>query len=361
VSIRRDSEPNPSAPTSRASEDRQLPVPDTQWTEAPASDVMASNDNRPRPLLFWIKINNDWIFNLAGVLAYNFLLATVPILVLLLAAAGYALGFGSPSTQSLIQRAIANVLPQPIGPQLVGTVADHLRTSARWLLIVGIATSLVTGSRLFITLEGCFGIIFRLRGRHPVPQNVMALGMLAVYIVLAPLLIFASIAPSALVDALYPHPHTLWSQAAIQIGGILVALLAAFLLFMLTYVVVPNRQRERWRIWRGTLVATALLVAYEWVFPLYNRFLFHPGNYGSVAGFAVVILIFFYYLGFIVLLGAEINSWDAGQRETASDLPGILHAVQAHRSTRRAAGPTAGQPQEEMQRHRRSRWPWSRH
>jgi hypothetical protein len=45
----------------------------------------------------------------------------------------------------------------------------------------------------------------------------------------------------------------------------------------------------------------------------------------------------------------------AGQRETASDVPGILHAVQAHRSTRDAAGPTAGEPQEEMQRHERAR------
>jgi hypothetical protein len=38
-------------------------------------------------------------------------------------------------------------------------------------------------------------------------------------------------------------------------------------------------------------------------------------------------------------------------RETATDVPGILHAVQAHGSTRGAAGPTAGQPQEEMQPH----------
>jgi hypothetical protein len=53
-----------------------------------------------------------------------------------------------------------------------------------------------------------------------------------------------------------------------------------------------------------------------------------------------------------LLLGAEINSWAAGQRETASDLPGVLHAVQAHDSTRGAAGPSAGEPQEEMQRHR---------
>jgi hypothetical protein len=71
------------------------------------------------------------------------------------------------------------------------------------------------------------------------------------------------------------------------------------------------------------------------------------------AGFAVVILLFFYYIAFILLLGAEINSWAAGQRETAADLPGMLHAVQAHRSVQGAAGPTAGQPSEEMQHIRR--------
>ena len=60
-------------------------------------------------------------------------------------------------------------------------------------------------------------------------------------------------------------------------------------------------------------------------------------------------------MAFILLLGAEVNSWVAGQRATAADLPGMLHAVQAHRTLRGAAGRTAGLPQEEMQRHRRAR------
>ena len=45
-----------------------------------------------RPLVsFWIKISNDWIFNLAGVLAYNLLLSAFPILLLLLAVTGFAI------------------------------------------------------------------------------------------------------------------------------------------------------------------------------------------------------------------------------------------------------------------------------
>jgi len=58
-----------------------------------------------------------------------------------------------------------------------------------------------------------------------------------------------------------------------------------------------------------------------------------------------------YYLGFILLLGAEVNSWAQGQRQTEADIPSILHEVQAHNTTRGAAGPTAGEPQEDVQHH----------
>jgi hypothetical protein len=46
---------------------------------------------------------------------------------------------------------------------------------------------------------------------------------------------------------------------------------------------------------------------------------------------------------------AEIKSWAVGQRETAADIPGVLHKVQAHNKTRGAAGPTAGAPHEDLQ------------
>jgi hypothetical protein len=97
------------------------------------------------------------------------------------------------------------------------------------------------------------------------------------------------------------------------------------------------------------LLAGALLVLYELLFPLYTTHFLKPGNYGSVAGFAIVLLLFFYYLAFILLLGMEINSWMGGQRQTASDIVGIMHEVQAHNTTRGAAGPTAGSASEDIQ------------
>jgi len=303
---------------------------------------------------FWVKINNDWIFNLSDLLAYNFLFALFPILILVLAITGLVLGAVAPGTQGLIAHNIEQALPAGVGSVVVETVMARLKASAGWLLVVGVLTSLFAGSRLFITLENCFGLVFRLRSRDPIRQNRMAFSLLLLSLVLVPLLLATFLLPTGIERLLDPSGRSPLGTALVTAAGVLIAFFSATLLFALTYALVPHRGHF-WHAlrpnWRGAVVAAALLMLYELLFPLYTNLVLNPSNYGTIAAFAVVILVFFYYLAFILLLGAEINSWVAGQRETASDVPGILHAVQAHRSARDAAGPTAGEPQEEMQRH----------
>jgi membrane protein len=307
---------------------------------------------------FWTKLNNDWIFNLAGLLAYNFLMALFPLLLLLLAGCGVVLNLLSPPAELQLQHALADALPGSTGTILIEGVSTHLKKSIGLLLVVGLVAAGITGSRLFVTLEGCFGIIFRLRGRDLLRQNRMAFGMLALYLLVAPIVLLVSILPTSLVALVDPYERSPLGVLLSDGARLLVWFGAALLFFGVTYALVPHRRRS-WRTWRanwkGTVVAAVLLVLYEGLFRLYQQYLLHADNYGTIAAFALVILLFLYYLAFIVLLGAEINSWVAGQRATAADLPGVLHAVQAHHTLRGAAGPTAGLPQEEMQRHTRSR------
>jgi membrane protein len=306
---------------------------------------------------FWTKINNDWIFNLAGLLAYNFLMALFPLLLILLAACGVLLQIISPTAEQQLQQTVAEALPGSIGAILVEGVSTHLKRSVGLLLALGLVLAVIAGSRLFVTLEGCFGIIFRLRGRDPLRQNRMAFGMLAFFLVVVSVVILISILPAGLVALFDPRNQSLLGPMLSGGGRLLIWFAAALLGVGATYAFVPNRGRH-WRTWRqnwrGIVVAVVLLMLYEGVFRLYQHYLLRADNYGTIAGFAFVILLFLYYLAFIMLLGAEINSWAAGQRATAADLPGVLHAVQAHHTLRGAAGPTAGMPQEEMQRHTRS-------
>jgi membrane protein len=310
---------------------------------------------------FWTKIMNDWIFNLAGLLAFNVLMALFPILLLVLAGCGLVLRAISRVAEAQLEHRLAAALPGTTGTILVSSVAAHLQQSAGLLLVLGLLTAFLAGSRLFITLENCFGIVFRLRGRDPVHQNRMAFGMLLLSLLLVPAMFLVSLVPAGLIGLVDPHGRSPIAGALgvlAEGAHLLLSFAGALLLFGLLYGLVPNRPR-RWRTWRcngkGTVVAAALLLLYEGVFRLYQQHILHAENYGTIAGFALVLLLFLYYLALIILLGAELNSWTAGQRETAADLSGILHAIQAHHTLRGAAGPTAGLPHEEMQHHRRSR------
>src|SRR5258707_6917995 len=285
-------------------------------------------------------------------------MALFPLLLLLLPGCGLVLQVLSPRAEQQLEHTLPAALPGTTGTVLVQGVAAHLKTSVGLLLAVGLVAACLAGSRLFVTLEGCFGIIFRLRGRDPLRQNRMAFGMVALYLVIVPVVFLISILPTGLVALVDPRGQS--PLGLVLSGGarLLVWFAAAVLFFGATYAFVPSR-RGYWRTWRrnwrGTVVAAVLLVLYEGLFRLYQQTLLHADNYGTIAAFALVILLFLYYLAFILLLGAEVNSWAAGQRATAADLPGMLHAVQAHRTLRGAAGRTAGLPQEEMQRHSRAR------
>ncbi len=294
-----------------------------------------------QPLLdFWAKVNNDWVFNLAGLLAYNFLMSLFPLLLVLLATLGFVLGDQAPDALAGLQRAIEHALPG--GGVVFQVVSNQLAASAGYLLLLGLVTSAFAGSRLFIVLENCFGVIFQVRGRAFIAQNLMAFGMLALYLVLGTILVLASLIPAALLPILDKH----FPGSAIH--GITLALsilatgVSAVLLFGAMYWIVPNRRMRPREVWPGTLLATVLLMLYDILFPLYVNVLLDTGTYGAVAGFTVVSLLFFYYLSLILLLGAELNAWIAGRRDTPGDIAASLHSMRLRPPEAGPARPTEG-------------------
>lgn len=303
-------------------------------------------------LAFWTKINNDWVFNLAAMLAYNLLMSIVPILAMLLSFFGLFLaGLAPGAEQQLINQIGATI---PGGHTFIGPALGRLAAGSGIFAIIAVALSAWFGSRLFVAIEQCFDLIYRLPTRNFVRQNSIALGMMFVFVVLIPILLAVSAAPSVLstsfVGTLLNNSPA--SRFWLAIATAIVGFLIASALFLVIYMVIPNRPLRIQDAWKGALIAGALLEVYNIAFPFYATHFLKPNSYGSTAGFAVLVLVFFYYFGIILLLGAEINSFLAGQRQTATALPGILYEVQVRRSVEGAAGPTAGQPQEDLQSNR---------
>ena len=272
---------------------------------------------------FWTKISEDWMLNFSGMLAYNYLTAIAPILLAVLAISGFALDSLSPATYQAFVQGLSGHFPAGSGNSFVTSALAALRRSAGVLLIIAIVTAIFSGSRLFVALDNVFAVIFRVDVRPLVKQNIMAVLMMLLFLVLAPLSFFASSVPGLVLS--YVLPRGIQSNGVVlTVEGFIGGVIVAFILFGVIYYVVPNTQRSWANTWPGALTTAVLLNLFEVLFPIYQRIFLKNAGLGSAAGLAVVILIFLYYVGVITLLGAEINSWVSGLRPLGATLPQLF-------------------------------------
>jgi membrane protein len=272
---------------------------------------------------FWTKISEDWMLNFSGMLAYNYLTAIAPILLALLAIAGFVLGSLSPEAYHSFVNGLASRFPAGAGQSFVTGALAALQRNAGVLLIIAIIAAIFSGSRLFVALDNIFAVIFRVDVRPFLKQNIMALLMMLLFLVLAPLAFFASSVPGAVLSNVLPSGAQS-NGVVLTTEGFVGGVIVAFILFGAIYYVVPNT-KQRWETtWPGALATAVLLNLFEILFPIYQQIFLKNAGFGSAAGLVIVILIFLYYIGVITLLGAEINAWASGLRPLGATLPQLF-------------------------------------
>jgi uncharacterized BrkB/YihY/UPF0761 family membrane protein len=207
--------------------------------------------------------------------------------------------------------------------QAVGLAFKELSKNAGVVLVVGIVFAIFGSSRLVIGIDKCMTIIYRLPERPFLHQNLLAIGMVFVLILLIPIMLIASSLPSILLSFI----TNVNGRIGAFILGILCSLLVAFILFETMYWIIPNKKMSFKVTWRGALVAACALELFIILFPLYMRLFM--GNYtgkinhinsflldkhlfciykGNI-GFAVILLLFLYYFAVILILGAQVNAY----------------------------------------------------
>ncbi|MFI5266643.1 MAG: YihY/virulence factor BrkB family protein [Chloroflexota bacterium] len=287
---------------------------------------------------FFEKFGNDWCMNMAGMLAYNFLGAIFPLLLGILALA--ALVLPAPIVHQMgtsLNGAIPSAANGQSGLNLdFNSVLDSFRRASGLTAIISFAALLWTGSGLFGVMENCFSIIYRTKDRGFIWQKLMAVLMIVIFAVLAPLSFVASS-----ISGSYQHlTQGLGDVPGLRIvfaaGGYLIGVVFAFALFFLIYLIVPNMNISPGHSWPGALAAGILFEAVNLVFPVYTTHFMGKSQFGSVAGLLAVLMLWFWVISLILLLGAEVNSFFAlGQRATADDLPGVLRGMKVHNEMRR--------------------------
>lgn len=252
---------------------------------------------------FWLKFLNDWVFNFSSGLAYHLLMAMFPIVIALGATIGFVAGSASLATQQRLVAFMGSIFPSILGQNVLEPATALLHKDAGFLSVLAIVLALYSGSRLFVTMENCFAIIYHTPTRSFWRQNLMALVMLILFILLIPIMLLAS---------------------SIGLGGFFGGLLASLLLFQAMYMIVPNQRISLRNSWRGTVVAALALQVYVLLFPLYIRHFL--GSYTGNTGFAIILLLFFYYFAIILLIGAEVNAFFAeGVRAKPRNIAEMVH------------------------------------
>ena len=287
---------------------------------------------------FFTKFTNDWVMNFAAGLAFNLITAILPMLIAIIAIAGYTIGNLNPTIYANLITSLQSIFTNQLSSKLnfLNLAITSLHKNAGPLVIIAILLALFGGSRLFVTIEGYFDIIYHTRPRGVIQQNIMAIVMLLVFVVLTPLMVFASFIPALIqtvLKAIPPLSPIAHNGFIFVLLGILASVCISWVLFEAIYIVVPNQRISFRNSWLGALVAAVLLQVYLTLFfPFYvTHFL---GSYTGVAGFAVILLFFFYYFAVILLLGAEINAFFAeGVRTTPDNLAVMVHAMTSHLPT----------------------------
>jgi membrane protein len=285
---------------------------------------------------FFNKLNNDWVMGFASALAFNLMTAILPMLIAIVAIVGFTVKNLDPLAEQQLITHLQSLFPA--SGNFLNIAFASLKRNAGFLTVIAILLALFGGSRLFVSMEGYFDIIYHTRTRSIIKQNIMAIGMLLLFIVLTAPMLFAASIPALLQVVLQDtvvnqFPGTGFFFALLSI---LISLCISWVLFEAIYIVVPNQHIGFRDSWPGAVVAAVLLQLYVLLFPLYvSHFLVsYTDKTAGTIGLLVILLFFFYYFAVILLLGAEINAFFATDiKVTPDNLAAMVHNLTSHLPT----------------------------
>jgi uncharacterized BrkB/YihY/UPF0761 family membrane protein len=277
----------------------------------------------------WLKFDRDWGWNLARILAYACLQMLFAVLGLQLIVLALFLRLSGERLEQNTVNQLTRLLPDHITSAAVSSFERALQHAPWWLLLTALPLALWEGSRFFVVLESALCVIFRRQQRTFLRQNRFAFAMLLAFAVLVPVIVLSAAAAAPRIVLFTGHGYALAGFGGF--GGPLLPYLAVgagvaanFVMLLVAYMfITPGRVAFR-ASWPGALLAALLVELYVLIFPIYVRGVLHPDHFGTVAGFVLVILVFFFAYALFIVIGAEVAAWQEGYRAAACDIPTTL-------------------------------------
>lgn len=258
---------------------------------------------------------------MATIIAYSALFSILPILFVMYALLSFTVK--SDMILNEVDDLVQLVLPQGASGSVMHVI-ERSRNNAREIGMVAFISFVVGGSRLFGALDRTLATVNHVERRPWLRRKLISLVMVPL---MALLMIFGAIV-TTFATGIITFPERLFDDAnpAWYAGAVVMflSLGIGFFSSLGLYTIVPVA-RPNWRhVWKGAFVAGLLFVLLGQLFPLYLRLTDGFSAFGQTIAFALILLLWFYLLGQIIVIGAEVNALLGGQPAqppSAEDVP----------------------------------------
>lgn len=279
---------------------------------------------------------SDKLPRLAASIAYATIFAVAPLMIVVIAIAGFVLGV---SNGGHGQHLAENALLDQVRTHLGGSSADAIRAmitasfdkprQSITAQILGWITFALGAAGLFGALQDALNAVWHVEAtkggwKFMLRDRLASFGM----IVVVGFLLLVTFAANGVLTYLSTHSFggiTLnLPPPVLEVVNALISFAVVTMLFAAMFKVLPDVS-IRWRdVWSGAAVTAALFVIGEWAISFYISTAGVASGYGA-AGAILVALIWVYYAATIILLGAEYTKF--ASRDAKTIQPSVLRGT----------------------------------
>lgn len=266
----------------------------------------------------WNKADQDQIFFMAGAIAFNVLVAIVPLALAAIGITGMILQqrYQAQAGQRLVEY-LLQALP-PVSSDFTGDIATKLGAlldKSGGFTTIGIAVFVWLATRLVGTLRAALREVFDItRDRGIIAGKIFDIQMVIVAGTLLSLNVGLTIVLNILadfsVDVLGMPAYRLRENIVFPV----IAFVSLWLMFLLIYRYLPARRIQ----WRTSLIAaTFTAVLFELLKQAFAWYVNNSAEFDSTYGnfaFVAIAVIYVYYMAIIFILGGEVGQVAALRR-----------------------------------------------
>jgi membrane protein len=274
---------------------------------------------------FWDRAYAENITGLAGMVAYNLVLALFPFALLVLFIFGRILQ--SQSVETSVLNDLQRLFPA-VEMNTLDNALTRIRDSSTTIGVAAAVGALWIGTSFWGAMDTAFCRIYHVPCRGWLEQKRFALGMLLVVTLFLAGSVVVPALEAFLVTSADNLPFGLSDISGLANALLLVvALVGVFAICCVIYYFVP-KGHVPWRgVWSGAVFVTLTTGIANAVYPFYLANVSSIGEVGGTIGFILIALVWFYLVSLSLMAGAVINAlryelYDTGTMRTQNAAAG---------------------------------------